>query len=323
MVVYSRREGYFLLGGGAGESSSSKTFQADSKFGKVGSEEMKALNQAQFERLMGQVVEEMKMKGYSSNTIIGYSKNIRRFIEQEARQIYPGNLERIRAYHLKLLEMGRSHSYVNTSISSIQFLYTHVLKQSLNIHSISRPKKERKLPNVLSTQEVKSILQALKNTKHKTMLYLIYSGGLRVSEAAKMKIEDIDSQRMMIRIRQSKGRKDRYVMLSQSVLEQLRQYYKEYRPQIWLFEGVKSGDPITERTIQQVLKNACKIAKIRREVSIHALRHSFATHLLENGTDLRIIQELLGHASSKTTEIYTHVSKRHISQIRSPIDDLI
>ncbi len=160
------------------------------------------------------------------------------------------------------------------------------------------------------------------NIKHRTMLSLIYSCGLRCGELLKMKPKDIDSKRMLVMIRLAKGKKDRIVPLSEKVLQLLREYYKRYRPKEWLFEGQKVGEAYSERSLQLVLKHAIEKAGIKKPVSLHWLRHSYATHLLESGTDLRYIQELLGHKSSKTTEIYTHVSTKSIQNIRSPFDDL-
>ena len=167
------------------------------------------------------------------------------------------------------------------------------------------------------------ILVALKNEKHKTILFLIYSAGLRVGEVIKLQPKDIDSQRMLIHVVQGKGNKDRYTVLSEIALEQLRKYYKLYKPEIWLFPGQDSKEYITERTVQRIFENACNVAKITKKATVHTLRHSFATHLLEGGLDLRYIQELLGHSSSKTTEIYTHVTTKSLSNIQSPLDKLM
>jgi integrase/recombinase XerD len=152
---------------------------------------------------------------------------------------------------------------------------------------------------------------------------LTYSAGLRVGEVVRLKLEDIDEERKLIHIRQAKGRKDRYTVLSQVAWDFLNIYLKKYQPEVWLFTGAESGTHLTERSVQHIFENACEKAGIKKDVSVHSLRHSFATHLLEGGTDLRYIQELLGHASSKTTEIYTHVSKRDIGSIQSPLDRLM
>ena len=212
---------------------------------------------------------------------------------------------------------------MNQAISAIRFLCNEVLRQHRIIEAICRPKKENKLPNVLSFQDVTKVLSALTNEKHKTILFLTYSAGLRVGEVIKLQAQDIDSQRMLVHVVQGKGKKDRYTVLSEIALEQLRKYYKLYKPQIWLFPGQNSKEHITERTVQRIFENACSAARITKKATVHTLRHSFATHLLEGGIDLRYIQELLGHSSSKTTEIYTHVTQKSISNIQSPLDKLI
>ena len=178
------------------------------------------------------------------------------------------------------------------------------------LQMLPRPKKERKLPNVLSKEEVGKILSSVANEKHKTILYLIYSAGLRVGEVVRLEFSDIDTKRMLIKVRQGKGRKDRYTLLSDKALQQLKKYYMLYKPEKWLFPGGKEDSFLTERSVQKVFEQACLKANIKKQATVHTLRHSIATHLLEGGTDLRYIQELLGHSSSKTTEIYTHVSEK-------------
>lgn len=178
------------------------------------------------------------------------------------------------------------------------------------------------MPNVLSKQEVKLILDVPKNIKHRTMLSLIYACGLRRSELINLKISNIDSKRNIISIIQSKGKKDRIIPLPKSILLMLREYYKAYKPKYWLFEGQKVDSQYSPQSLQAVLKQAIARANIKKPVTLHWLRHSYATHLLENGVDLRYIQELLGHSSSKTTEIYTHVSRKSLQAIKSPFDDL-
>ena len=187
---------------------------------------------------------------------------------------------------------------------------------------IDRPNKEKTLPSVLSTQEVIDILKQTENIKHKAILMTIYSAGLRISESINLKFKDIDSDRMQIRVEQGKGKVDRYSLLSVRTLMILREYYKQYRPTVWLFEGVKKGEQYSTRSIQQIFQDAVHKAGITKDVSVHTLRHSFATHLLENGTDLRYIQSLLGHANSKITEIYTHITTKGFDQIKSPMDTL-
>jgi integrase len=170
--------------------------------------------------------------------------------------------------------------------------------------------------------ELLKILNSVDNLKHKAILMLVYSAGLRVGEVVKLKPEDIDSKRMLIHIKGAKGRKDRYTLLSEKTLEVLREYWRQYKPDKWLFEGARAGRYLSTRTVEKILEHACEKADIKKDVSVHTLRHSFATHLLEGGTDLRYIQELLGHTSSKTTEIYTHVSTKSLGKIKSPLDSL-
>lgn len=213
-----------------------------------------------------------------------------------------------------------STAYQHMSVNSIKFYIVSVLKKPMPKLSL-RPKREKRLPLVLSEEEVSSIIREIHNLKHKTVTALIYSAGLRVSEAVALKIQDIDTDRCIITIKQSKGKKDRQVPLSKKFQKLLGDYLSEYIPKTYLFEGQKGGK-YSAKSIQLIFQKACKQARVGKAATVHTLRHSFATHLLEKGTDLRVIQELLGHSSSKTTEIYTHVSARTIRNIRSPLDDL-
>jgi integrase/recombinase XerD len=190
------------------------------------------------------------------------------------------------------------------------------------VDKIHRPKRSKVLPNVLSKEEIKLILNAHSNIKHKMMLSLIYSCGLRCGELLALKPVHIDSKRNLVMLKNAKGKKDRITPLSPKILEMLREYFKVYQPTAYLFEGQKAGTSYDARSLQQVIKQAVQKAGISKPVTLHWLRHSYATHLLESGTDLRYIQELLGHNSSKTTEIYTHVSTKSLQQIKSPFDDL-
>ncbi len=189
------------------------------------------------------------------------------------------------------------------------------------VYLIDRPREETYLPEVLSEQEITDILNATENLKHKAVLMTIYSAGLRISEAINLRIKDIDSQRMQIRVEQGKGKKDRYTLLGNKTLDILRKYVAEYKPKIWLFEGA-AGEEYSRRTIAEILRKSVEKTQIKKRITVHTLRHSFATHLLEAGTDLRYIQSLLGHANSKTTEIYTHITTKGFDQIKSPLDNL-
>ena len=230
--------------------------------------------------------------------------------------------EEIQAYQRYLVEDRKvSTSYQNQAINAIKFYFEKVLKQQRETYYIERPRKERYLPVVLSEEEVKKIISSISNLKHRCMIMTAYSAGLRVGELLDLKLGDVDSNRMLIRINQGKGKKDRVTLLSVKLLELLRQYYKQYRPHNYLFEGA-AGGRYSERSIQNVLQRAARKTGILKHVTMHTLRHSFATHLLENTTDLRYIQELLGHSSPKTTQIYTHITTRGFGQLRSPLDNL-
>ncbi|MEW6068895.1 MAG: site-specific tyrosine recombinase/integron integrase [Nitrospirota bacterium] len=261
---------------------------------------------------------ELLSRKYSYKTVKGYiyyNRDFLNFIDKDPPEI---NDSDIKDYLLHLAEEKQSAtSTLNQAINALKFYYGTMLKKKF-VYEVKRPRKDRKLPVVLSKEEVVKI----DNIKHKAILMLVYSAGLRVGEVVRLKPEDIDSKRMLIHIRGSKGRKDRYTMLSEKVLQILRQYWKKYRPEKWLFEGAKVGRYISTRTVDKIFRNASEKAGINKEVSLHTLRHSFATHLLEGGTDLRYIQELLGHTHSKTTEIYTHVSTKSLGKIMSPLDTL-
>lgn len=267
--------------------------------------------------------DEMRLRGYSFRTQKNYVGNINRFLFFINKSIDEITNEDIRKYLLFLVdESNNSYSYADQAISSIKFLFNEILKRSIEINDIKRPKKDKKLPNVLSRQQVIKILQSTENQKYKTILFLIYSAGLRIGEVVRLKINDIISDRKLIKVKQAKGRKDRYTLLSEIALAQLRNYYRLYKPKDWLFEGGHDGRHITERSVQKVFEQSCNKANIKN-ATVHTLRHSFATHLLEDGIDLRYIQELLGHASSKTTEIYTHVTEKSIKNIQSPLDKIM
>ena len=264
----------------------------------------------------------MRRKGMSVKTIMVYKKHIDRYLkivgEKDALDL---NVASDYIYDLIAIQ-ELSHSFVNQAISAVK-LFFKVHRPSLYLnHKMIRPRGDKTLPKVLSQSEVAMILNAHENKKHKAILFLTYSAGLRVSEVCALRPEHIDGDRMMITVKAGKGRKDRYTLLSNKALEMLREYYVEYKPSVWLFEGAKPQTPITVRSVQRIFKRACEKSNVRKNVSIHALRHSFATHLLEAGTDLRYIQELLGHKSPKTTQIYTHVSNTALQSIVNPLDRL-
>lgn len=275
-------------------------------------------------QLVKSVKERLKLRGYSPKTIKSYTSHVRLFLEHSGKSVDQMVTEDVNNYLLYLLEeKGNAHTFVSQAVSAIKFLFGQVLMKDDIIVNIVRPKKESKLPEVLSYKEVLNLLDSVVNLKHKAILFLTYSSGLRVGEVVRLKLNDIDSDRMLIHVVQGKGRKDRYTVLSEVALTVLREYARDYKPSVWLFQGEEANKHITERTVQRIFENAKEKVGIRKKVSVHSLRHSFATHLLEGGIDLRYIQELLGHQSSKTTEIYTHVTQKSIKKIASPLDKIM
>lgn len=266
----------------------------------------------------------LRSKRYSENTISTYSDALKSFLIFCNTKIVKdiSNNDVILYNNEYILKNKLSSSYQNQIVNAIKLFFKIIKDTSIEIDKIHRPKREKVLPNVLSKEEVKAILEAHKNFKHKTMLSLIYSCGLRCGELLALKPVHIDSKRNIVLLKNAKGKKDRIVPLSPKILEMLREYYKMYKPRDYLFEGQIIGMPYDARSLQLILKQALKKIGISKPVTLHWLRHSYATHLLENGTDLRYIQELLGHNSSKTTEIYTHVSTKSLQKIKSPYDDL-
>lgn len=266
----------------------------------------------------------LRSKRYSESTVTTYSEALKSFLvfyrEKPVAEI---TNEDVIVYNNEyILKNNLSASYQNQVTNAIKLYFQTIRETKIMVDKIHRPKRSKVLPNVLSKEEVKLILNAHSNIKHKMMLSLIYSCGLRRGELLALKPVHIDSKRNMVLLKNSKGKKDRIAPLSPKILEMLRDYYLSFRPTTFLFEGIIPGEPYSEKSLQCVLKQALKKVGITKPVSLHWLRHSYATHLLESGTDLRYIQELLGHSSSKTTEIYTHVSTKSLQQIKSPFDDL-
>ncbi|NOU62224.1 tyrosine-type recombinase/integrase [Marinifilum caeruleilacunae] len=268
-------------------------------------------------------LEKLEQKRYSPQTIKIYTHYFKDFlIYFDGKELADIGFDEINAYLHKLIkEQNISSSQQNQRINSIKFYYEKVLGRTKEYYKIERPHKEKTLPDVLSKEEIYKMIQLTQNIKHRCIIALIYSCGLRRSEAINMQLTDIDSKRMLVKVRAAKGKKDRYVQLSTYTLELLRDYYRYEQPKKWIFEGV-NGAQYSAASILNVVKFAAKRAKIKKRVFPHILRHSFATHHLEQGTDLRYIQEWLGHGSSKTTERYTHVSKKDFIKFKNPIDDL-
>jgi len=260
-------------------------------------------------------------KRYSPNTINTYSEALKSFLTFcNTKAIKDITNEDVILYNNDyILKHNLSSSYQNQIVNAIKLYFKIVKETAIEIDKIHRPKREKVLPNVLSKEEVLKIIDSTENLKHKTLLALIYSAGLRISEALNMRPKDIDSVRMLIHVKNAKGKKDRYTLLSEKVLQLLREYYTIYKPKDYLFEG-QFGGMYSSRSAQVILKQVAEKAGIKKTITLHTLRHSFATHLLESGTDLRYIQDLLGHSSPKTTMIYTHVTNDSLKKIKNPFD---
>jgi site-specific recombinase XerD len=267
--------------------------------------------------------DQLRLMAYSPNTIRMYLSEFGHLLL--ILKDYPVNdltHQRLKDYFLycvKVLHM--SERKMNGKINAVKFYFEKVKLQPQMFFNIPRPKKPLTLPKMLSKAEIKRVFKVVNNSKHLLILKLCYGMGLRVSEIVNLKISNIDSHNMVVLVSGAKGKKDRYVNLPQSVLELLRSYYKEYKPKEWLFEG-QYGGAYSSRSVQAIFKRAMLKAKINKKIGVHGLRHSYATHLLESGADLRFIQQLLGHNSIKTTQIYTHVSNSALTNLKSPLDTL-
>lgn len=268
----------------------------------------------------------LKLKAFSPSTMRTYLNEMAQLLitikDIPADELKPEHLKRYLVYCYE--KLGLKENTLHSRINAMKFYYELVLKREKFFWEIPRPKKPFQLPRLLNENELAKLFNALSNKKHKAMLFTIYSAGLRVSELVNLKIADIDSTRMQIFIERGKGKKDRMVNLSPVLLDILRSYIKNYnpKPKVYLFESEQTGTAYPVRTVQQIFGNAKTKAGIRKVVGIHSLRHSFATHLLDKGTDIKYIKELLGHFNIKTTERYLHVSKKQLVNIASPFDDL-
>ena len=270
------------------------------------------------------LIETLQLKGYSDNTLKTYRNEFAQLLYVlKSNSVNDLDSERLRRYFLYCTNtLKLSENTMHSRINAVKFYFEQVLKREKFFFEIPRPKKPLMLPNVLAISQVEKLFAQLENLKHKTMLYLAYSAGLRVSEVINLKVKDIHSARMVINIRGAKGKKDRTVALSVGILDLLRKYYVAYKPTDWLFEGQYKDTPYSTRSLQQIFHRAKTAAKISQDVTFHSLRHSYATHLHESGTDIKLIQELLGHNDLNTTMRYTHVSNRTLEIIKSPFDNL-
>lgn len=275
------------------------------------------------QELLSSLNHEMLVQNYSKSTIQNYRSatlNFLNYIEQNSvKKISENDLKNYLLYCKT--QKNYSRSSMKLVLSSLKFVYENVLHEAVPDALKIRLRKEEKLPVVLSQNEVERILRVTRNIKHKTMLLMIYSSGLRLGELLNLCISDIDSDQMKIHIRQSKGKKDRYVMLSESTLQLLRIYYRDYKPKHFVFEGQRGG-AYSSKSVQSTFKRSLQKSGVQKKATTHTLRHSFATHLLDDGVDIRFIQELLGHKQIQTTQIYTHISTHSINKIKSPADKL-
>lgn len=263
---------------------------------------------------------EMELRGLSPQTLQHYLSHLRlleKYFDKPAFEVSPDELKQYLYYRIK---SGISYSSINISCNAFKLFFNKVLNYNWSDDVIVRPKRPKKLPYVLSQKEILSIIDQVSNLKHKTILLTTYSSGLRISETLSLRVSDIDSENMLIRINDGKGSKDRLTVLSLENLNLLRRYWKLYRPSTLLFPGPIEGKPLAARNIQFVFQIAKQKASISKPGTVHTLRHSFATHLLENRADLRTIQMLMGHSDISTTSNYIHLSTAHISSVRSPLD---
>ena len=269
------------------------------------------------------MVEQLKLMGYSKSTIRTYQYEFEQFLVALKNNFVDNcDAQKLRSYMLYCYEQLKlSENTLHSRINALKFYFEQVLRRDKLFFDIPRPKKHFILPKTIHKYDIKKIFDVTTNLKHNTILKLCYGMGLRLSEIINLKITDIDSKNMQVFVERGKGKKDRYVNLPQSILEQLRTYYKMYRPKEYLFEG-QFGGQYSARSVQKVFKDSMKKAGINKNVGIHSLRHSYATHLLEQGTDIRFIQELLGHNNISTTLIYTEVTNKSIKNITSPLDSL-
>lgn len=271
-------------------------------------------------------VQQLKLKSYSPSTIKTYRNEFCQLLQTiKNKHVDTLTSNELKRYMVYAMEKERiSENTAHSRLNALKFYFEQVLKKEKFFWEIPRPKKPQQLPKLLNEEELRKLFNSLENKKHKAMLFTAYSAGLRVSEIVNLKIKDIDSSRMQIFIERAKGKKDRYVNLSPVLLDILRQYIKNYKPKplVYLFESDQTGFCYPARTVQQIFTNAKNKAGITKEVGIHSLRHSFATHLLDKGTDIKFIKDLLGHFDIRTTERYLHVSKQKLVNIISPLDDL-
>lgn len=271
--------------------------------------------------LREQLLQDLQLKGATAQTQRIYVREVSNYAKYFGKSPEELGEPELKTYLLHLMhERNLAEGTYRFYVAALKFLYRTTLKREWVVENIQFPKRKEKLPVVLNLSEVQTLFEVTDNIKHKAILMMTYSSGLRISEVSRLKVVDIDSKRMMVYIRLGKGGKDRYSILSQTALDCLRQYWREYRPKEWLFEGQKEDTHITVSSINQIFHDAKNRAGIKKRASVHTLRHSFATHLVEAGTSLHHVQLLLGHTSPVTTTVYLHVSRLNLAQVTSPLD---
>jgi site-specific recombinase XerD len=273
-------------------------------------------------QLKARFVRDLKIRNYSPSTIKSYVSSIILLAKHFKKCPSKISSEELKDYLDILVSTGKSWATINQFISAVNRLHVDTLNNPYPMERIKRPRKQSKVPSILSVDEVKTIIDSIVNLKHKTIVMTIYSGGLRISELCHLRLSDIDSSRMRIIIRNAKGHKDREVILSAKLLVILRKYFIGYHPKTYLFNGMQHGSQYSNSSIRKILKRALTKCGIHKKVCVHTLRHSYATHLMDKGIDLRIIQSLLGHKSIKSTMRYCHLSKVKYAEVKSPLDDL-
>jgi len=276
-------------------------------------------------KYFNQMKQDLELRGYSKHTVTVYLDHMKNFIKFHMKDPSLIEFEDITSYQVYLVYSKKvAYSSFNLAVCSIKYFYKHILRTNWKIDLIPYQKKAKSLPNVLSKQEVTRIIAAADNLKNKAIIQTLYATGVRLSELINLKVTDIDSNRMVVRVDQGKGKKDRYVMLSKILLSTLREYWKQAqpKPRTFLFPGVHPDSHFSRRSVQRIVKETTLRAHIDKPVTPHTFRHCFATHLLEAGTNIRKIQKFLGHKGLRATEIYTHVAENYINQTQSPLDSL-
>ncbi len=285
------------------------------------------MNKQQINGLLAQLSDDLERQNYSPKTLKAYCFCVGAFLKHHrALQADQLSLEDVRKYQLYLTKKKAvSPTYFNQAMSALKFFYSITLEQEWNVKRVPCKRKPKRLPVVLDKEEVLALFRATTNLKHRTILMTIYGCGLRLNEVRHLEIKDIDGKRMMVHVRKGKGNRDRYVMLSKRLHKALRLYWAKTvpHPQRWLFPGKDPDQPVSATTIQEIFAKARKKAGITKRASVHTLRHSFATHLLEDGTNLIVIQRLLGHQSLRSTLIYVHVARTMVASAQSPLDTLV